>query len=165
MDGGLTSDAGRAVIDFNPGDDVEERKLVIKSGLKAADWARRSDAAGPLKEPSTWHEDAERKREMIEPAAGVDAEIKTGPAEFGGRRWFKNRGFVLEGKSAARAAPAPTARAPSNKSPAIKLTPWRRRAEALLVSCNPVRPSMQVCPIVQVLLASRDLERHLRKWG
>ena len=37
IDGGLASDAGRAVVNFNPGDDVEDRKLVIKSGLDAAD--------------------------------------------------------------------------------------------------------------------------------
>ncbi len=84
-------DAGRAVIDFNPGNDVEERKLVIKSGLEAADGSNRRDAARTFNEPSTWHEDGERKGEVVEPATGVDAEIETGPTEFGGRRRFKNR--------------------------------------------------------------------------
>jgi hypothetical protein len=37
------------------------------------------------------HEDGEGKREMIDSATGMDAEIKTGPTEFW-RRLFKNRG-------------------------------------------------------------------------
>lgn len=47
IDGGLASYTGRAVIDFNPGDDVEEWKLVIKSGLEAAD---RPWLTGPVEE-------------------------------------------------------------------------------------------------------------------
>ena len=40
--------AGRAVVDFDPGDDVVERKLVIKPGLEAAEGARRGNAKPPL---------------------------------------------------------------------------------------------------------------------
>ena len=78
-------------IDFNPGDDVEERKLVIKSGLEAANGSIRRDPVRPLNKPSARQEEGERKGEVIDPAAGVDADIETGPAEFGGRWRFKNR--------------------------------------------------------------------------
>src|SRR5207302_1664269 len=72
-----------------------ERVAVIESGLEAADGPTGRDAARPMKGLPSRQEDGEEKAEMIEPAAGVDAEIETGPAEFGGRRQFKHRRFCF----------------------------------------------------------------------
>ena len=83
--------AGRLDIDFDAGDKVPKRKLVIIPGLNTADGATCGDAVPALR-IAVWprHIDREGKGEMIDPAADIDARVKAGPTEFGGRRRLKS---------------------------------------------------------------------------
>jgi hypothetical protein len=116
-----------------------------------------------LNEAAFWQrEDGERKGEMIDPAAGVYAEIETGPTEFGGRRRFKNRGlrFGRQIGAARRASrESPEQYEPRNETPAM--APASGSFGGQLQSGAAAHAFVS---IVQDLLANGDLESRLRKY-